>query len=117
VGGVQEYVKTLVFFLPCKPNDKYGRVLDGRCEDGVQESEEKGEVNRRGYFSSMIGDVVNLKGKVAVPDITECFCLYNHYVDIVLGSTFATYFGLKCHLWGIILSRTSVFVKQDVFSN
>jgi len=65
-GGLQEYVKTLVFFLPCKPNDKYGRVLDGRCEDGVQESEEEGEVHRRGYFSSMIGYVVNFKGKVAV---------------------------------------------------
>jgi len=63
---VQEYVKTLVFFLPCKPNDKYGRVLDGRCEDGVQESEEEGEVHRREYFSSMIGYVVNFKGKVAV---------------------------------------------------
>jgi hypothetical protein len=62
---VQEYVKTLVFLLPCKPNDKYGRVLDGRCEDGVQESEEE-EVHRRGYFSSMIGYVVNFKGKVAV---------------------------------------------------
>jgi hypothetical protein len=48
-NGGQEYVKTLVFFLSCKPNDKYGRVLDGRCED-VQGSEEEGE----GYFSSMI---------------------------------------------------------------
>ena len=65
-GRLQEYVKTLVFFLPCKPNDKYGRVLDGRCEDGVQESEEEEEVHRRGYFSSMIGYVVNFKGKVAV---------------------------------------------------
>ena len=24
---MQEYVKTLVFFLPCKPNDKYGGYL------------------------------------------------------------------------------------------
>ena len=41
-GGGLEYVKTLVFFLSCKSNDKYGRVLDGRCDD-VQGSKEEGK--------------------------------------------------------------------------
>lgn len=113
---MQEYVKTLVFFLPCKPNDKYGRVLDGRCEDGVQESEEEGEVHRRGYFSNMIGYVVNFKGKVAVR-ISRNVCLYNRYVDIVFRTTFTRYCGLTYALWGISLLRTIVAAKQDVFSN